>query len=114
MFLHFLKEGVVPYQYSTSNRNYGVDDLLGGNVVPYQYSTSNRNCDITVCLAQLVVPYQYSTSNRNNNIMIREQIELFLISILHQTATVVEIQYFILLLFLISILHQTATSPHHG
>ncbi len=34
---------VVPYQYSTSNRNRLPQSETGANVVPYQYSTSNRN-----------------------------------------------------------------------
>ena len=34
---------VVPYQYSTSNRNYQSDINTNWVVVPYQYSTSNRN-----------------------------------------------------------------------
>ena len=35
------------------------------SVVPYQYSTSNRNCSHSKSFASYVVPYQYSTSNRN-------------------------------------------------
>ena len=56
---------VVPYQYSTSNRNREADSMLGRFVVPYQYSTSNRNRAECLCAVLGVVPYQYSTSNRN-------------------------------------------------
>ena len=39
---------------------------MGGRmVVPYQYSTSNRNITLTNLTEYEVVPYQYSTSNRN-------------------------------------------------
>ena len=34
-------------------------------VVPYQYSTSNRNNAASCSSIETVVPYQYSTSNRN-------------------------------------------------
>ena len=34
---------VVPYQYSTSNRNDVLKAVCVSGVVPYQYSTSNRN-----------------------------------------------------------------------
>ncbi len=56
-----------------------------------------------------VVPYQYSTSNRNQQIQPAPDCQLFLISILHQTATKKELENKGLKLFLISILHQTAT-----
>ena len=61
------------------------------------------------CRRGRVVPYQYSTSNRN---LIITQIafeKLFLISILHQTATLALMTLPMYMLFLISILHQTAT-----
>ena len=59
------KEQVVPYQYSTSNRNTGREYFFDSCVVPYQYSTSNRNLQSISIRISLVVPYQYSTSNRN-------------------------------------------------
>ena len=62
--VHVLRE-VVPYQYSTSNRNLVREALTVGYVVPYQYSTSNRNYAFTFLVFVVVVPYQYSTSNRN-------------------------------------------------
>ena len=56
-----------------------------------------------------VVPYQYSTSNRNYGSRPFALVRLFLISILHQTATLSRAMTARTLLFLISILHQTAT-----
>ena len=56
-----------------------------------------------------VVPYQYSTSNRNASSGIEKYQQLFLISILHQTATFDADGRIVSVLFLISILHQTAT-----
>ena len=56
-------------------------------VVPYQYSTSNRNTAGSIMTASLVVPYQYSTSNRNLSLLNISVMKLFLINILHQTAT---------------------------
>ena len=79
-------------------------------VVPYQYSTSNRNDMAAFPKLPKVVPYQYSTSNRNLNSLSWNPMPLFLISILHQTATTRLSKYSAFGLFLISILHQTATS----
>ncbi len=56
-------------------------------VVPYQYSTSNRNNGDGEDQLKQVVPYQYSTSNRNCGQLQHTGLVLFLISILHQTAT---------------------------
>ena len=56
-----------------------------------------------------VVPYQYSTSNRNRSPRYASKLLLFLISILHQTATTTLSTLTVPVLFLISILHQTAT-----
>ena len=78
---------VVPYQYSTSNRNYGVPFVCVSFVVPYQYSTSNRNFYVVDVPSCIVVPYQYSTSNRNSWRNTGFSVQLFLINILHQTAT---------------------------
>ena len=62
-----------------------------------------------VMLSCSVVPYQYSTSNRNHNTPCLDVEALFLISILHQTATPAPLNKAEARLFLISILHQTAT-----
>ena len=78
---------VVPYQYSTSNRNLLPRPGFRLQVVPYQYSTSNRNRCTVFLLDVAVVPYQYSTSNRNLKWNPSGLLALFLISILHQTAT---------------------------
>ena len=78
-------------------------------VVPYQYSTSNRNVTHRRNEEPKVVPYQYSTSNRNLSRTQTSCNQLFLINILHQTATYVHLRPVIRLLFLINILHQTAT-----
>ena len=78
---------VVPYQYSTSNRNSSSSAVRYPRVVPYQYSTSNRNPERSDKSLASVVPYQYSTSNRNPKRMFNQFGALFLISILHQTAT---------------------------
>ena len=61
--------------------------MVVSTVVPYQYSTSNRNLCYTPYRHPSVVPYQYSTSNRNSLSSDKERNKLFLISILHQTAT---------------------------
>ena len=84
---HFQILWVVPYQYSTSNRNKWVILHWKKKVVPYQYSTSNRNVEEGLTNRRRVVPYQYSTSNRNTFSFYFFSIRLFLISILHQTAT---------------------------
>ena len=60
---------------------------LPPSVVPYQYSTSNRNPQPPMAMPAAVVPYQYSTSNRNSPEEFQNSFELFLINILHQTAT---------------------------
>ena len=78
-------------------------------VVPYQYSTSNRNVQTADFRVDAVVPYQYSTSNRNCRVDGTPSIELFLINILHQTATFLRQEEVGRWLFLINILHQTAT-----
>ena len=123
---------VVPYQYSTSNRNSNEDNQVHDTVVPYQYSTSNRNRRCLQRRLFSVVPYQYSTSNRNVAGTVFFQMLLFLINILHQTATLacrklsllscslsifyIKPQLWMMsfmaqtLLFLINILHQTATN----
>ena len=58
----------------------------------------------------MVVPYQYSTSNRNGDAVGIYAVRLFLINILHQTATSRSFLFRAAKLFLISILHQTATA----
>ena len=78
-------------------------------VVPYQYSTSNRNYDKEETVVRVVVPYQYSTSNRNRRFPSVPFHLLFLINILHQTATTTCCLPLRMMLFLINILHQTAT-----
>ena len=78
-------------------------------VVPYQYSTSNRNRRLYSSRSDRVVPYQYSTSNRNKFLPPITKLSLFLINILHQTATSRVSWKKALMLFLINILHQTAT-----
>ena len=102
---------VVPYQYSTSNRNNKNIGEIIMKVVPYQYSTSNRNRHAILFVHMIVVPYQYSTSNRNRCWSRHSCQQLFLISILHQTATKIRAALRKHKLFLISILHQTATEP---
>ena len=84
--------------------------LLNNNgVVPYQYSTSNRNSYRSKCntLALFLISILHQTATSRDGAC--SERGLFLISILHQTAT----HNFIIApqaeLFLISILHQTAT-----
>ena len=62
-----------------------------------------------LALLSPVIPYQYSTSNRNRSWFLSVLEKLFLINILHQTATLTLNVSLILKLFLINILHQTAT-----
>ena len=143
---------VVPYQYSTSNRNHTsciqlqrqlfLISILHQTATDYYIPISRRSCSLSVfyikpqpydrlsawyggcslsvfyikpqpmtCAAcgSTVVPYQYSTSNRNIIYATCVVSRLFLISILHQTATERQVDVGTRELFLISILHQTAT-----
>ena len=56
-----------------------------------------------------VVSYRNSTSNHNKSGILREEEELYLIEILHQTTTYTRSHSQTVLLYLIEILHQTTT-----
>ena len=79
------------------------------DVVSYFNSTSNHNVFGGSFRPGQVVSYFNSTSNHNDSLDSFDQIELFLISILHQTTTKLQGRQFRPVLFLISILHQTTT-----
>ena len=143
---------VVPYQYSTSNRNYEKYKDVTGKLflinILHQTATilttfvlltgcslsifyikpqldatvANipQSCSLSIFYIKpqqyliiyatcVVVPYQYSTSNRNSWTFGRVDVQLFLINILHQTATKGYDSWSSSQLFLINILHQTAT-----
>ena len=76
----------------------------------YFNSTSNHNTLQNYHNAYGVVSYFHFTSNHNIRLFRHRFIRLFLISILHQTTTVLSAAFFPFKLFLISILHQTTTS----
>ena len=75
----------------------------------YFNSTSNHNTLQNYHNAYGVVSYFHFTSNHNIRLFRHRFIRLFLISILHQTTTMVDAQGEAGALFLISILHQTTT-----
>ena len=100
---------VVPYQYSTSNRNSNEDNQVHDTVVPYQYSTSNRNRRCLQRRLFSVVPYQYSTSNRNRRCLQRRLFSVVPYQYSTSNRNVAGTVFFQMLLFLINILHQTAT-----
>ena len=78
--------------------------------VVYHYNpTSNRNKSTQTFFLDNVVYHYNPTSNRNSNI-IKERIrKLYIIIILHQTATVGANLALANKLYIIIILHQTAT-----
>ena len=76
----------------------------------YFNSTSNHNTLQNYHNAYGVVSYFHFTSNHNIRLFRHRFIRLFLISILHQTTTVLGTRRKRHELFLISILHQTTTS----
>ena len=76
----------------------------------YFNSTSNHNTLQNYHNAYGVVSYFHFTSNHNIRLFRHRFIRLFLISILHQTTTIITSQLNLYRLFLISILHQTTTS----
>ena len=100
---------VVSYFNSTSNHNYWGISAYSAPVVSYFNSTSNHNSEFSSSSASQVVSYFNSTSNHNVIILDGRAIELFLISILHQTTTPAGDCHPEVQLFLISILHQTTT-----
>ena len=78
-------------------------------VVSYRNSTSNHNCSPHKSTAKPVVSYRNSTSNHNSGVGVNATMSLYLIEILHQTTTRVQLARFPLVLYLIEILHQTTT-----
>ena len=76
----------------------------------YFNSTSNHNTLQNYHNAYGVVSYFHFTSNHNIRLFRHRFIRLFLISILHQTTTMISSISCSSELFLISILHQTTTS----
>ena len=79
-------------------------------VVYHLHPTSNRNVRLCCLLRLLVVYHLHPTSNRNVTISVVKVSVLYIIFILHQTAT--DWQDFIndAKLYIIFILHQPATS----
>ena len=78
-------------------------------VVSYRNSTSNHNSSTNKSSSPAVVSYRNSTSNHNENRPEQSEGALYLIEILHQTTTIVEVSRLVALLYLIEILHQTTT-----
>ena len=101
----------VVYHYNpTSNRNLG-DWATFADMVVYHYNpTSNRNCPWLVCIRLRVVYHYNPTSNRNNDVKNDFIGWLYIIIILHQTATYCSNATFASRLYIIIILHQTATT----
>ena len=79
-------------------------------VVSYRNSTSNHNLGQLFGGMNAVVSYRNSTSNHNLVGCILQSVSLYLIEILHQTTTSLEVMLTQERLYLIEILHQTTTS----
>ncbi len=78
----------VVYHYNpTSNRNGTHGQHLGRYVVYHYNPTSNRNCCRILNVFCIVVYHYNPTSNRNYNMSKKQSNGLYIIIILHQTAT---------------------------
>ena len=126
---------VVSYWNSTSNHNSVRSPAVPCPVVSYWNSTSNHNppsggytyhgCILLKFYIKpqqrsspmeisAVVSYWNSTSNHNMRHAVGMPLRLYLIEILHQTTTRVQLVRFPLVLYLIEILHQTTTARPAG
>ena len=82
---------VVSYRNSTSNHNIWIFFSFGEIVVSYRNSTSNHNFWAIPILLLLVVSYRNSTSNHNYAAFRSNFYRLYLIEILHQTTTLLQL-----------------------
>ena len=87
----------------------GICQMFSASVVYHYNPTSNRNGAIRVGCAGGVVYHYNPTSNRNTEDVWERFCRLYIIIILHQTATLVLPYLSVRMLYIIIILHQTAT-----
>ena len=83
---------VVSYRNSTSNHNYQTCGHRRQKVVSYRNSTSNHNSCCCFLDGGQVVSYRNSTSNHNSVAGKYTPLVLYLIEILHQTTTPVNLR----------------------
>ena len=82
---------VVSYRNSTSNHNTPTTESNIGQVVSYRNSTSNHNTAPSSSRWMMVVSYRNSTSNHNFPTADSTAVALYLIEILHQTTTTLDV-----------------------
>ncbi len=101
----------VVYHYNpTSNRNRNYEAKYNLKVVYHYNPTSNRNVNEFMDSCTAVVYHYNPTSNRNNVCDFVYKDALYIIIILHQTATMHSPIVQPVSLYIIIILHQTATT----
>ena len=82
---------VVSYRNSTSNHNNVLYNTIRAAVVSYRNSTSNHNTAPSSSRWMMVVSYRNSTSNHNFPTADSTAVALYLIEILHQTTTTLDV-----------------------
>ena len=79
---------VVYLQFSTSNHNFTINNLLYGKVVYLQFSTSNHNSQIAAASARVLYIFSFLHQTTTLTTERKTTEQLYIFSFLHQTTTI--------------------------